>query len=103
MSYYPLTSKLDNGASVSDWLGTAGVAAKLAAHFIEKVRDEETPDPIMHLAAAIEQLEQALAEARIVQTHVAHVAAFIPGESLGERKVRTGSPPAVPGGKWTEK
>jgi replication initiation and membrane attachment protein DnaB len=87
---FPLKSKLDNGATVSDWLGTAMTAAHVAGAYIETIRDETASNPVEVLARAIERLEEALEEAKKVQTHVAHVAAYskpdwlYPSESLGE-------------------
>jgi hypothetical protein len=75
---YPLTSKLDNGATVSDWLGTAMVAARAADNAIESVRMGTAKDPVERLAQAIGHLEQALEEARTIQQHVAHVRAYQP-------------------------
>jgi hypothetical protein len=72
---YPLNSKLDNGASVSDWLGTAMTAAQCAAKRLEDVRSGSL-QPVDDVADAIGYLEQALEEARLVQQHVAHVRAY---------------------------
>jgi|GEM_PF-4673553 len=72
---YPLTSKLDNGGTVSDWLGTAMTAAKVAAGRIEDIRSGSM-QPVEDLAEAIAYLEQALEEARTVQQHVAYVSAY---------------------------
>ena len=74
---YPLTSKLDNGGTVSDWLGTAMTAARMAALDIEVIRaDNPATDPVALLSKAIGNLEQALEEARTVQQHVAYVSAY---------------------------
>ena len=49
--------------SSADLLGTARVAARLAASQIEQARDE-SPHPLTHLAVAESRLVQALAEVR---------------------------------------
>jgi hypothetical protein len=62
-----LTRKVDNGASVSDWLGTAKTAAEVAVARIERVRQESTNDAAYELADAERQLVQALDELRTVR------------------------------------
>ena len=67
---YPVMRKLGNGASVADWLGTARVAAGVAAHEIERVRTNKTSTPILSLDRAEAELEQALEEIRFVREQV---------------------------------
>lgn len=74
----PLTHKMHNGASISDWLGTAATAASSATVELQRARDPETVAPEQCLTDAITYLEQALEEARAVQGAAAHVAAFGP-------------------------
>lgn len=77
----PLQSKMPNGASVSDWLGTAGVAALAAASRIDLIRQQRTPDPLGDINTAIERLEDALEELNAVKKHAALVGQF------GERQL----------------
>lgn len=73
----PLHSKLDNGASVADWLGTAGSAAIAASSYLDLVRQgRSTNDPLILLDSAERRLEEALEELRTVRRHIAHVAAY---------------------------
>jgi hypothetical protein len=65
-----LTLKLHNGASVSDWLGTAATAARVAAAFCEDVRAGRTSTVRLDLARAEEELIQALDEVRQVRSAV---------------------------------
>ncbi len=58
----PLNRAMSNGAKVSDWLGTAGVAAGYAATLIRRARDEDQSDQLVNILAARVQLGQALNE-----------------------------------------
>lgn len=72
----PLQSKLRNGATVSDWLGTAKTQAFVAAGLIEDVREDRKADPLQALIDAEEYLENALKEVRAVKRHAALVGSF---------------------------
>lgn len=69
---YFLDSKLDNGATVADWLGTAALAASFGARRITDVR-EGSMQPARDIADAVESLTQALGELKTVQEHVARL------------------------------
>ena len=72
-----LHSKMDNGATVSDWLGTAAVAAQAAATRITMVRTGETIEQTTEaLSQAEDELQRALDELFAVRRHLAHLNAF---------------------------
>jgi hypothetical protein len=58
-----------NGAKVGDWLGTAGTAAALSAHWAEKARAEglEPSEQSYAIGTALEHARQALEELQIVR------------------------------------
>jgi hypothetical protein len=58
-----------NGATVGDWLGTAGTAARLSAHWAEKARAEgaEPSEQSYAIDTALEYAKQALEELQIVR------------------------------------
>lgn len=60
-------AEMDNGASVSDWLGTASVAANGAGRYLEYVRHNQTQDPTVVLDRAQDLLQQAMDELRAVR------------------------------------
>lgn len=57
-----LRLEMHNGVTVSDWLGTAGLAARDGARRIEEVRDGLAPMTITTLKQALADLEQAREE-----------------------------------------
>ena len=67
----PLKSRLTNGATVSDWLGTAGVACTTASSKIDLIRQELVHDED-YFRQILEALEQARLEIVAVQSHVAN-------------------------------
>lgn len=67
MHTYPNWHKMPNGGSVSDWLGTARVAAEVVVASIERVRQDAGNDPIADLDRAEQSLTQALYELRVVR------------------------------------
>lgn len=68
---FPLDSKLDNGSTVADWLGTAALAAAMAARKLTDVREHSAVnDPNRDLADAEQYLGQALNEVGAVRTHL---------------------------------
>lgn len=67
MHTYPTWHVMPNGGTVSDWLGTARVAAEVAASSIERVRQASGNDPIADLDRAEASLVQALEELRTVR------------------------------------
>lgn len=68
-----LRRAMPNGASVADWLGTASVAAKVAASHMDDVRLERYYGDRRSYVAALDeaerQLEQATDELRAVRSH----------------------------------
>jgi len=68
----PLLSKMNNGATVSDWLGTAGLAARAAGRDIELLRLGSVTEHGA-LQVVIDELEQALEEVKHVQNHCARL------------------------------
>jgi hypothetical protein len=70
----PLNHRMNNGSTVSDWLGTAGIAAAAAARRIEDIRAGRGNDPEA-FALILGDLDQAMAEVSAVQSACAHVAA----------------------------
>lgn len=72
MKKIPLDSKLDNGATVADWLGTAAVAAAVAARKLTDVREQkpEAVDPARDIADAAAYLASALEEVQKVRAHL---------------------------------
>jgi hypothetical protein len=67
----PLTRRMPNGATVADWLGTAGTAARVAALKIADVREyPRDAHADRRLAQAEKQLVQALDEVRAVRAEV---------------------------------
>ena len=73
-----LQSKMSNGGTVSDWLGTAKTAALVAAGRIEEVRthgairDGYGRDMAASLDLAARDLEQAVAELSTVRAFLAY-------------------------------
>jgi hypothetical protein len=65
-----LSSKMENGATVSDWLGTAACAARVAASRIEGLRNGEALSATT-LALIQEDLDQAASEMRTITAHIA--------------------------------
>jgi hypothetical protein len=61
-----LTQKMRNGATVSDWLGTAMVAARMAASHLEAVREGRAQSATRTLVDAERELLQAVREVREV-------------------------------------
>lgn len=61
MSNPHLHLEMENGATVKDWLGTAGVAARMANLHIEAVRSGEA-QPGQALELAENELQRALDE-----------------------------------------
>ena len=62
MDNYPLWHTMSNGATVSDWLGTAKTHAEIAVARIERVRQQSTNDALHELDDAEASLKQALEE-----------------------------------------
>ncbi len=50
-----LNTQMYNGATVSDWLGTASTAAKVAANILDDVRDGKNTDALDSAKVALEQ------------------------------------------------
>ncbi len=65
-----LKTPMPNGATVSDWLSMAAIAARLASVHLEQVRDRLVSDPAKSLDFAESSLQQALDEVRQVRRHV---------------------------------
>jgi hypothetical protein len=65
-----LQLKLENDGSVSDWLGTAAVAARVAAGRIDQIRTEQVSDTEAHLALVESGLKQALEEVTAVKLRI---------------------------------
>ncbi len=66
------THKMPNGATVSDWLGTAATAAKVAGMYLDDVRLGVAGSGKLNDAA--EQLEQAAEELRAIKAELALIA-----------------------------
>jgi hypothetical protein len=75
----PLHSRLENGATVSDWLGTASVVAYGGIRHIENVRAGVYNHPEI-LDEIITKFDQAIEEIKTVQAHLAYTKAR--GEKL---------------------
>jgi hypothetical protein len=68
---YPIHAQMHNGASVADWLGTAAMAARVAATRIENVRDgSNIEQPREALRQAEAELAQVLDELRAIRHSV---------------------------------
>ena len=53
-----LRIEMGNGATVSDWLGTAASAGRVAANYIEDIRVERSDHPMNDLNRALEYAHQ---------------------------------------------
>jgi len=66
-----LQLQLENGGTVSDWLGTAAVAARVAAGRIDEIRHEQVSNTEMTLGQVEAGLRQALEEVVAVHERLA--------------------------------
>lgn len=62
-------SRMHNGATVADWLGTAATSAKLAASWLDNMREGHGRAEDFEVIE--DRLQQALNEVREVRSHVA--------------------------------
>ncbi len=67
------THQMPNGATISDWLGTAAAAARVAAMYLDDVRLGVAGTG--KLNEAREQLEQAIAEVDAIKAELGTIAA----------------------------
>lgn len=66
-----LSTRMANGASVSDWLGTAALAARMASRHIEEIRDDATAPAAEVFDTILEYLRQATYEVGEVRAMIA--------------------------------
>ena len=64
--------EMPNGASVADWLGTAGNSAKLAAAFLDDMRIRNTAAHVI-IGRIENELVQALSEVRAINQELIEV------------------------------
>jgi hypothetical protein len=60
------SERMENGASVSDWLGTAAVSARIAAKDMERCREAQIVS-LANLRDIQASLEEALKEIKTIQ------------------------------------
>lgn len=71
-----LSAEVYNGATVSDWLGTAMVAARVGAGHVEAIRDNRVVSVARTLRLAEADFAQALSELQVVMRNQGITPAF---------------------------